>query len=126
MEVIKKSDLLKSTYEYKWTIEDGDNPKITGKPDKDRLDRSEGYEMVDFINYICKTFNLTTKKEAFEIEELLQNKVPSNMVMKDEIEEKLSSLLFVKERVKNFVKDKQKSLYESINERFQEGDKKDE
>jgi hypothetical protein len=84
MGVITREDLK---YTYNWTTEDGDDPEVTGKPDKDRLDRSEGYEVIDFINSFCKTYGLTTKDEAIEIERLLHKGVPSKMVMKDDIKE---------------------------------------
>ncbi|MDB0603214.1 hypothetical protein PL373_19185 [Tenacibaculum maritimum] len=49
--------------------------------------------MVDFINSFCKKHGLTTKEEALEVERLLQEEVPSDLVKKEDItnwlEEKL-------------------------------------
>jgi hypothetical protein len=49
MAVFNKSDL---TYaDYKWEAKlDDDDPKLTGKPDSTMLNRTEGYEMLYFIN----------------------------------------------------------------------------
>jgi hypothetical protein len=36
--------------DYKWNAKDeGDDPKVTGSPDNDLLDRNEGYEVLAFI-----------------------------------------------------------------------------
>ncbi|CAA0188256.1 hypothetical protein [Tenacibaculum maritimum] len=90
MGVIERKEL---EYKYSDVAANGDDPKETGKRDRDRLNRQESYEVVDFINSFCKKHDLTTKKKALEIEELLQEEVPSDLVKKEDItnwlEEKL-------------------------------------
>ncbi|CAA0147988.1 conserved hypothetical protein [Tenacibaculum maritimum] len=88
MGVIERKDLK---YEYSDVAANGDDPKETGKRDRDRLNRQESYEVVDFINSFCKKYGLTTKEEALEVERLLQEE--SDLVKKEVItnwlEEKL-------------------------------------
>ncbi|CAA0260471.1 hypothetical protein [Tenacibaculum maritimum] len=90
MGVIERKEL---EYKYSDVATNGDDPKETGKRDRDRLNRQESYEVVDFINSFCKKHGLTTKEEALEVEELLQGEVPSDLVKKEGItnwlEEKL-------------------------------------
>ncbi len=51
---------LNAKYKYNKRHDAGDNPKAIGHPDRDLLDRTEAYEMVDFINHILKTWNWST------------------------------------------------------------------
>lgn len=90
MAVFKDSDLAYKDYKWEAKLDD-DNPKLTGKPDSTMLNRTEGYEMVYFINrYMEKngwkqsgtgkkiekylrTSNYTSKSHAFWIKELNDN-----------------------------------------------------
>ena len=50
-----KADLQ---YEYTWTTVTDDNPDETGTPDRDLLNRFEGYEVLYFINKFMDNNNL--------------------------------------------------------------------
>lgn len=73
-----KSD-LKGT--YSGTASKGDNPKLTGSPDNDLLNRNEAYEVVHFIQKFAADANW--KPEAVPISghkvERMIHKCPSNL-----------------------------------------------
>lgn len=68
---MKRSDLTNGDYEYSWEAVNGDNPRITGKPDRGKLNRSEGYEVLDFINFFARKHGITDKEMGFKIEDLI-------------------------------------------------------
>jgi hypothetical protein len=77
MTLFKKSDLK---YEdYSWKAKTGDNPKLTGSPDNDLLNRTEGYEMLDFINVLMKEFKFEKIASGQKIERLIREEVPANI-----------------------------------------------
>ena len=43
-----KSDMYYNN--YSWTAINGDDPRVSGEPDSTLLNRSEGYEMLYFVN----------------------------------------------------------------------------
>lgn len=73
----KKSDMLYEN-QYTWKRDKGDGPYI-GKIDRDRLDRDEGYEVLDFAN--ASLIDTATVESLHKFEKLIK-KVPSNEVMK--------------------------------------------
>jgi len=77
MAVINKSDLQ---YKYTWTTDKGDNPKYVGKLDRDKVDRDEGYEVLDFLNAVCNE-----KTQALKAERLIKTKLPGTIQKRDEI-----------------------------------------
>ncbi len=76
----KKSDMVFD--DYKWNARaDYDNPKIIGGTDHAELNRSEGYEMLYFINSLAKTWKwpedaLSSYKH---LEKIIRNEVPSSI-----------------------------------------------
>jgi hypothetical protein len=55
---IKKSELVYD--DYKWTAKaDHDNPKYIGGTDHAELNRTEGYEMLYFMNSLIHTWGWT-------------------------------------------------------------------
>ncbi|MBW1658794.1 hypothetical protein [Flavobacterium quisquiliarum] len=68
--------------QYTWRRDGGDGPYI-GKIDRDRLDRDEGYEVLDFANSCLKSGVGVEALHKFE--RLLREKLPSNVVMKNQI-----------------------------------------
>lgn len=76
----KKSNMVYD--DYKWTAgADHDNPKIIGGTDRAELNRSEGYEMLYFINSLAKTWgwqNISLGSYQ-NLERILRTKVPSNI-----------------------------------------------
>lgn len=69
---ITKQDLQ---YQYSWTTIPPDNPKVTGKPDSTLLNRSEGYEVLPFINRFCATHTIEqrplTRVDALKVEKMV-------------------------------------------------------
>lgn len=67
--------------QYKWRRDKGDGPYI-GKIDRDRLDRDEGYEVLDFAN--ASLIDTASLESLHKFERLIK-RVPSNEVMKVKI-----------------------------------------
>ncbi|WP_407366068.1 hypothetical protein ABFU50_12975 [Xanthomonas campestris pv. campestris] len=74
--LLKKTDLQ---HEYSWKALEGDNPHVVGAPDSTLLSRSEGYEVLDFINRFAEQHNLKQKNSGKETEWLIKIKLPSNV-----------------------------------------------
>ena len=67
--------------DYKWFARaDHDNPKIIGGTDHSELNRTEGYEMLYFINSLAKTWNWSGNLlSAFQhLEKIIRTEVPSS------------------------------------------------
>jgi hypothetical protein len=68
--------------DYKWVARaDHDNPKIIGGTDHSELNRSEGYEMLYFINSLAKTWGWTNTAplSSFQhLEKIIRTEVPSS------------------------------------------------
>ena len=80
----KESDLLFED-KYRWKRDSGDRRYI-GKLDRIKLDRDEGYEVLDFANtYLYQNVRNASKKDLHKLEMMLREKLPSNVDMKDEI-----------------------------------------
>lgn len=71
MAVISKADLK---FDYKWSADKGDNPKLTGSPDRDLIDRDEGYEVLRYLNAVSKT-----KATALKAERLIKQHLPGSV-----------------------------------------------
>ena len=75
---------------YKWTARaDHDNPYYTRGADYTELNRTEGYEVLYFINHIGKKrwTNEPTTATFQKIERLIRYSVPSNIRSHKQIEE---------------------------------------
>lgn len=46
-------------FQYSWNTTSGDDPRFTGKPDSDLLNRSEGYEVLHLLNGMIKKHGWT-------------------------------------------------------------------
>jgi hypothetical protein len=67
--------------DYKWQAHaDHDNPKIIHGSDYSELNRSEGYEMLYFINSLAKTWNWdnVSLSSYQHLERIIRTEVPSN------------------------------------------------
>ena len=89
MTLITKSDLYYK--DYSWTVVQGDNPKISGVPDKTLLNRKEGYEVLYFINKFCEIYKLKIKSSAIKVEKMIRNEVPINIHSQIKIKEWLAA-----------------------------------
>lgn len=76
MNIIEQSDLK---YVYSWTVIDGDNPKIIGKPDATFFNRNEGYEVLYLINKFAELYGISKKENGIRMERLIHNHLPSNI-----------------------------------------------
>ncbi|MFL9483798.1 hypothetical protein ACI6Q2_13555 [Chitinophagaceae bacterium LWZ2-11] len=80
--------------QYRWTaIADHDNPKIIGGQDHSELNRSEGYEMLYFINSLARTWEWTNAPLASyrHLESIIKTEVPSNIRTHSAIKEWIST-----------------------------------
>jgi hypothetical protein len=67
--------------DYKWVAKaDHDNPKIIGGTDHSELNRTEGYEMLYFINSLAKTWGWNDVGLASyqHLERIIRTEVPSS------------------------------------------------
>ena len=66
---------------YKWTARaDHDNPKYTGGTDRAELNRTEGYEVLPFINHLGIMINSRATTVIYQkIEQMLRYDVPHNI-----------------------------------------------
>ncbi|AOY94322.1 hypothetical protein BKK79_20340 [Cupriavidus sp. USMAA2-4] len=92
MPVITRSDLQ---YEYSWTPVNGDNPKLTGKPDDVLLNRKEGYEVLAFLVHFCRSWNDAdgkplTRAHALKAERLIHLHLPSDVRSRMDVSEWLA------------------------------------
>lgn len=64
---------------YKWHARaDRDNPQIIGAQDHSEWNRTEGYEMLYFINSLAKTWNWNDNLSSYQhLEQIIRNEVPS-------------------------------------------------
>ncbi|RYE53700.1 MAG: hypothetical protein EOP48_13850 [Sphingobacteriales bacterium] len=64
-------------YQYSWIRTEGDS-KVTGFPDNIFLNRSEGFEVLHFLNKYMTDRRLTTLQDFRTLERSIKNDVPSN------------------------------------------------
>lgn len=76
MSLLQKSDLA---YKYSWTAINGDDPKVTGKPDSTFLNREEGYEVLPFINRFANEHDFKNKSSGLKVECLIKEFLPGNI-----------------------------------------------
>lgn len=82
MALISKEDLK---FDYSWTAVKGDNPKVTGLIDSSKLNRNEGYEMLDFINTFSENNNFSQLKSAIKVEKMIKTLLPPNIQLRTEV-----------------------------------------
>ena len=67
------SDDLKNK-DYSPTVDGGDNPKYIGVFDRNKVDKSEEYEVVYFCNKFLDSYKIPQTKESFQnVERLLRH-----------------------------------------------------
>ena len=67
------------TYNYSWRTTEGDSNRVVGFPDNVLLNRSEGYEVLHFINRYMTTRNATTLDDFRTLERYIHQSVPGNL-----------------------------------------------
>ena len=67
--------------DYKWEAKaDHDNPKIIGGTDHAELNRTEGYEMLYFINSLAKTWGWDDSLSSRQkLEKVIRTEVPHSI-----------------------------------------------
>lgn len=81
--IFNKSDLKYS--HYSWTSVGSDNTKKINSPDDDILNRNEGYEMLNFINYFMAEYSLEKNTTFQKIEKMINEHLPSYYRSRDNI-----------------------------------------
>lgn len=71
--------------QYRWSADRGDNPNYRGLLDRIKVDRNEGYEVLHFVNQFCFVLGISARADGLKIERLLHS-APSNMVMRDDLQ----------------------------------------
>lgn len=75
MSLLTRSDLQGK---YNWKADGGDDPSFRGGSDKALLDRTEGYEVLDFINKLSDEWKFTQKPDGLKIEKMIHT-TPSKL-----------------------------------------------
>lgn len=90
MSYLKSEMLYNDGNYYKWTAQaDHDNPYYIKGADHNELNRTEGYEVLYFINHIakkCGTTETNTVKYR-KIEKMIRHHVPNNIRTHKKIED---------------------------------------
>jgi len=60
-------------YKYGWEHTKSDDPKLTGEPDSNLLNRSEGYEVLYMIDKLMATWNLKNVAPGQKIEKMIKD-----------------------------------------------------
>lgn len=74
--------------DYKWTARaDHDDPRFIGAQERSMLNRTEGYEMLWFINSLAKTWNWTNiaLSSYQHLERIIRENVPGDIRTHNEI-----------------------------------------
>jgi hypothetical protein len=72
MSVIRKDQLQ---YSYQWSAVRPDDPRVTGVPDSTELNRHEGYEVLAFLNRVCRE----GLNQALKAERMIKLHLPGNL-----------------------------------------------
>lgn len=85
MAYFEKSNLQ---YQYNWSADGGDNPKLKGEPDASLLDRTEGYEVLYMIRKLMRKWwgESATIDSGKRIEKLIKEH-PSGMHSQQKVAE---------------------------------------
>ncbi len=82
MSLFSRSDLK---YTYSWTAVPPDDPRRWGAPASSELNRSEGYEMLDFINTIADLAGITRKEAGWKIERMIRDHLPEEIRQRERV-----------------------------------------
>jgi hypothetical protein len=85
---IQASDLNDSKYHYSWSSEHiSGNTGIKGRANIEELDRSQGYEMLDFLNHLMENTPFKRRFDVLEVERLIQESIPGHLRSHTQIKE---------------------------------------
>ena len=95
MAYLQSQMLYKNENYYKWTAaDDKDNPYYKWGTDHSELNRTEGYEVLYFINHLAKKWwgNTNVNQIIYQkIEKMIRHNVPSNIRTHKKIEDWIHS-----------------------------------
>lgn len=80
-----EDDLL--YHDYETTTTPSDDPDYIGKKDRDRVNKNESYEVVDFCNAFLEKHNFKQKGSFQKVERLIRLPEASDIVMRDDLRE---------------------------------------
>lgn len=80
---IYKSELYYD--DYSWKAYRNDDPKITGYPDDELLNRKEGYEILAFINMYAEKHWFIYKQDCLKVERMIRHNLPEYIRSRREI-----------------------------------------
>lgn len=92
MELISKSDLVYN--DYAWEQYNERSPYVKGDLDTTPLNRTDGNQILYFINKIAATYGFQQKTSAHKIEEMLRTKVPSELTTRERVKNWITSNWF--------------------------------
>lgn len=81
---VGKSNLQPNKYKYTWDRDKGDG-EYAGKLDGVKVDKDEGYEVIYFIGKFMDKHNMKSVSDVHKIEDALQSKQLSSVVMRSEL-----------------------------------------
>ncbi|MFN1216240.1 hypothetical protein ACKW6Q_04555 [Chryseobacterium kwangjuense] len=89
MENFDETDLLKKDYVFTTTKKD--DPDYVAIRDRERVNKKEGYEVVDFCNAYIENNKVPKTKESFQrVEKLIRLPEASHIVMRDKLNDFVS------------------------------------
>ena len=69
---LTRGDLQQRKYNYIWERDQGDSP-YSGKLDRIKVDKDEGYEVLHFIQSIVDSHNISSKATVHKIEDAMHS-----------------------------------------------------
>jgi len=88
MIVHKKTDMLFD--DYQWSVYPKNNPKINGKPDTTKFNRSEGYEVLYLINVLAEIWEFKNARSCIKMEKMIRRKLPTAIIIQADVKEWIS------------------------------------
>lgn len=89
---LKRKHLQENKYTYTWERDDGDG-KYIGPKDRVRVDKDEGYEVLEFIENLMNDAGKDTLGDVHKAEDALHVKELNHVVMRDELTSKVKKAL---------------------------------
>ncbi len=89
---VKRSDLQPDKYKYTWKRDKGDGT-YAGPLDRAKVDKDEGYEVIEFIENLMNANGKTLRSEAHAVEDALHAPALSSVVFRTELNHKVKTAL---------------------------------
>lgn len=89
---LEKKHLQQGKYNYTWKRDEGDGSYI-GTLDRDRVDKDEGYEVLNFIESFMNKHGLKKLASSHKIEDALHHPNLRAVVMRNELTQQIERML---------------------------------